>query len=416
MRVIVLGAGVIGTTTAYFLTRDGHEVTVIDRQEGPGLETSFANGGFISKLTAQPWAHPKVPKMLLKNLFRDDAPYLFRLRPDLAQWIWAIRFLSNCNYKTFRHGRDRSISLAKYSSSQLEIVRSKEKIEYDRLTHGLIELYPTDQALISAYELAKQLPDNKDHPEILDMRASIDIEPALSSQRGNYAGTLFYRGEETGDAYKFTVNLSKSSTLLGTKFRYGEIVTNILMEGPRASGVVTNKGTYKADAVVICLGSFSYKLLNKIGIKVPIFPLKGYSTTLDIDNHNYAPTHGIHDITKRIVLSRLGNRLRCAGTAELTGFDSSINKNRANSILEDSVRLFPGLGNSKNAKLWTGLRPMTPDCLPIIGKSSVNGLYLNSGHGSLGWTWCCGSGRIISDIIKGNKPDIDISGFIPERF
>ncbi|MBR72257.1 MAG: D-amino acid dehydrogenase small subunit [Rhodospirillaceae bacterium] len=416
MRVIVLGAGVIGVTSAYFLARDGNDVTVIDRQQGPGMETSFANGGFVSKLTAKPWAHPSVPKLILKNFFREDAPYLFRFRADIDQWIWAARFLSHCNQKSYAHGRKVCVNLAKYSFSCLEEVRYSENIEYNKQSNGVLELYKTEESLIAASKFAKQLPDPEDHPEILDMDESKRKEPALTNQSGEYAGTLFYAGEETGDARKFTVRLAEIALNLGVKFNYGESINNVDIKNNNVTGVTTHLKKYSADAVVVCLGSYSRELLNKIRIKIPIYPLKGYSVTLPIRNESSAPIHGIHEISRRIVISRLGSRMRCAGTAELAGFDRSVNMNRTNSILEDIQKLFPDLTNINDAERWAGLRPMSPDCIPIVGLSKINGLLLNTGHGSTGWTWACGSGRIIADLIKGKEPELEISPLSPSRF
>tara|TARA_B100000700_G_scaffold331141_1_gene461730 strand:- start:3204 stop:4457 length:1254 start_codon:yes stop_codon:yes gene_type:complete len=416
MRVIVLGAGVTGITTAYYLTKDGHEVTVIDRKPGAGLETSFANGGIVCRLTASPWASPNVPKMLLKYIFRDDAPYTFRLRPDFRQMMWAIQFLKNCRQSKFEQSKLTALELAEYSFLELEKLRSSEDIEYDRRAEGMIELYKDERSLELANKSAKTLPDKKYHPQMLSIQETIDIEPALTNKDSQYKGALFYSGEETGDAYKFTSLLAERTQQLGAKFCYGENVDRIIINNFHASGIATNKDQYAADAIVVSLGSFSSGLLRQCGIKLPIFPLKGYSITIPIEGQNTAPTHGVHDISRRVVFSRLGNRLRCAGTAELTGFDLSINKKRIDLLTEDAQRVFPDCTSSGSPEPWAGLRPMTPDCLPIIGESRIKNLYLNTGHGSTGWTWSCGSARAISDIINGNFPDINISGLDPERF
>ena len=416
MRIIILGAGVVGTTTAYFLAKDGHNVTVIERQNSPGKETSFANGGFISKLTAKPWAHPSVPKSLLRNLFREDAPYLFRLRPDIAQWIWAARFLSHCNQKSYNQGRHMSLRLADYSFTYLKKISLLEGLEFDNQSQGIIELYKTQESLDQAASFSQKLPNSEDHPKVLNMNQTIKVEPALKGQIDSYSGTLFYQGEETGDAYKFTTSLANRANNLGVKFSFGDTVKNINIDNGCVSGVTTYKTTLRADAVVVSLGSYSTELLRQIGIKVPIFPLKGYSITLPIDDKASAPTHGIHEIPRRIVLSNLGDRIRCAGTAELTGFDNTIRLKRTDPILADTIRLFGNIGDPKNVQRWAGLRPMTPDCLPIIGQSRIKGLFLNTGHGSTGWTWACGSGRIIADIVNGKEAEIDISPLKPDRF
>lgn len=416
MRVLVLGAGVVGTTAAYFLTRDGHDVTVIERQTGAGLETSFANGGIVSASTAKPWASPSVPKTLLKHLFREDAPYLFRLRPDLRQWAWALRFLSHCRAEPFARGQRVAIRLGEYSFAQLKTVREAEGFDYDGRAEGMLELYKTEETLSAANAFARRLPDTKYHPQMLDMSSAIEVEPTLEAQREAYAGVLYYPQEETGDAHKFTKNLAAATVSHGADFRYGETVTRLIRDGRRITGVKTDKATYEADAVVLSLGSFGPQFLRKVGVKMPIYPLKGYSVTVPTAGHNGAPTHGIHDIPRRIVLSRLGDRLRCAGTAELTGFDPTITPGRVNAILDDAMRLFPNAGDASRAERWMGFRPMTPDCVPIIGKTVLDGLYLDTGHGSTGWTWSCGSGRLIADIVAGKEPEIDMAGLEPDRF
>jgi len=416
MRVLVLGAGVIGTTAAYFLTRDGHDVTVIERQTGAGLETSFANGGIVSAFTAKPWASPSVPKTLLKNLFREDAPYLFRLRPDLQQWAWALKFLSNCRAEPFARGQKVSRRLGAYSYAQLKAVREAEGIEYDARAEGMIELYQDAESLAAADAFARRLPDDGHHPHVLDMKSTIEVEPALEAQRDTYAGSLFFPQEETGDAHKFTKNLAAATVGHGADFRYGETLRRLIRDGRRITGVETDKATYEAEAVVVSLGSFGPQFLRRVGVKMPIYPMKGYSVTVPTAGHNGAPTHGIHDIPRRIVLSRLGDRLRCAGTAELTGYNPAITPGRVNAILRDTMRLFPNAGDPSQAERWMGFRPMTPDCVPIIGKTDLDGLYLDTGHGSTGWTWSCGSGRLIADIVAGREPEIDMAGLEPARF
>jgi len=414
--VLVLGAGVVGTAAAYYLNQAGHEVTVVERNDGAGLETSFANGGIVSAFTARPWATPEVPRMLIKWFGRQDAPYLFQLRPDWAQWRWALKFLRQCTRERFEASHKVSLRLSTYSYECLKEVREREQIEYDQCADGVLHLFASQQELDTAAAAELRHPDSRFHPEVIDMKRCLEVEPALAASAGRYAGALFFSQDESGDAHKFTRALAAAAERQGVTFRYGVTLRRLQADGGRVTAVDTDQGRLEADAYVMSLGSFSPLFLRKIGIRVPIYPLKGYSVTIPTEGHHGAPRLAIHEGSRRIVISRLGERLRAAGTAELTGYDASISATRTQAILDVTMSVFPECGDAAKAERWAGFRPMTPDCLPILGRTKFDNLYMDTGHGSTGWTYACGSGRVIADMVSGAAPDIDLSGLTADRF
>ncbi len=416
MRVLVLGAGVVGTAAAYFLNEAGHEVSVVERQPGAGLETSFANGGIVGAYSSRPWAHPEVPRMLVKWFGREDAPYLFRLRPDLAQWRWALRFLGHCTRAQFERSQQVSLRLSTYSYDCLKDLREKEGLAYDGRAEGVLHLYRDARALDESHAHETRMADERFHPERLDRDEMLRAEPALQQTADQFAGALFFHQDETGDAHKFTTGLAAAAAARGVTFRYGETVTRLSGDRRGVTGAETDRGAIEADAVVMSLGSYSPRFLRRLGVRAPIYPLKGYSVTIPTEGYNGAPTRAIHDGHRRIVISRLGDRLRCAGTAELDGHNATIRAGRAKATLDAAMAVFPSGGDPAQAKHWIGFRPMTPDCLPIIGRTAVPGLYMDTGHGSTGWTYASGSGRIIADIVSGREPGIDMAGLAPDRF
>jgi len=416
LRVIVFGAGVVGVATAYYLNQAGHEVTVVEQNEGVGLGTSFANGGIVSAFTARPWASPEVPLMLLRWFGRADAPYLFRLRPDMQRITWAIKFLRQCTKKKFLKSQEISLRLSTYSYACLRDVREKEQIEYDQLSQGVLHLCGTEREMNEAANSELGFEDKQFHPEIINMAEVLKIEPALESSAEKYAGALYYPRDESGDAHKFTVGLAGAAQRQGVKFCYATSLEGFVRQGRKISEAKTDKGLLEADAYVVCLGSFSPIVLKQIGIRMPIYPLKGYSITIPTLGYSGAPKVALHESSRRVVMSRLGSRLRVAGTAELTGYDNTITPARINALIDVTKNIFPDCGDFAKAKHWAGLRPMTPDCLPILGTTAYDNLFINTGHGSTGWTYACGSGRVIADIISGAKAEIDLSGLTSERF
>ena len=388
MKVAVLGAGVIGVTTAWYLRQAGHEVQVLDRREGPGLETSFANGGQISADHAAPWAKPGVPLQALKWMLREDAPLLFRLRADPAQWRWAIQFLRNCTPARYKENASRLQQLGRYSRAQLQALRKETGLEYDQVSRGILVLYTGDRAFEAGWKTPEEC---------------IALEPAVASMKAQLVGGNHLAGDESGDAYKFTTGLAKLCEANGVEFRFGVSVESLSVQNANVTSP-----QFKADAYVVALGSYSPLLVRPLGIHLPIYPLKGYSVTLSIKNEAAAWTTSLSDEAHKLVLSRLGDRLRIAGTAELNGYDTSINRVRCEAIVKRVMELFPDAGDPSKATYWAGLRPATPSNIPCIGATKYPNLFLNTGHGTLGWTHACGSGRILADLVSGRRPEIEI--------
>lgn len=411
MNILVLGSGVIGTTSAWFLAQAGHAVTVVDRQPGPGLETSFANGGQISVSHAEPWANPHAPAKILRWLGREDAPLLFRLRADAAQWRWGLRFLRECLPGRNRRNGEAIARLALYSRGQLQELRAATGIEYDALTHGILHLFFDRKSFAETGDRARWLRSFGMDIDVVDRAGCLDVEPALAGCRDTLCGGLYAPQDESGDAHRFCRELAKLCGERGVAFRYGTTIEGFdsvgdRVRGLRIRGADGGAGVLTADAYVLSLGSFSGLLAREIDERLPIYPVKGYSITLPLRGPARAPRVSITDESRRIVCSRLGNRLRAAGTAELNGYDVSINAARCEAILRRTSELFPGLAADARAEFWAGLRPATPSNLPIIGRSRASNLYLNTGHGTLGWTLACGSGRALADIIAGRPPAV----------
>ena len=418
MKVLVLGAGVVGTATAYFLAEDGHQVTVIDRRPGPGLETSFANGGQISACHAKPWAAPHVPLQSLRWMFKPDAPLLFKpWRFDPPLWRWGLMFLRNCTTQRMRTNMDRTLRVALYSRAVLKALRQKTNIQYDQVTQGILHIYRTASEFAEGQATAKQLQDLGLAQDVLTEEECVRIEPALAhAAKHDLVGGLFSPDDESGDAQRFTVELAKLASARGVIFRNNVTIHRIEAERGHIARVITDAGEEVADAYVLALGSYSAQLGRDIGLDLPIYPAKGYSISIDIENPDAAPTVSVTDETNFMVFSRLGNRMRVAGTAELAGWNTDLNPARVEPLVRNAKSLFPQAASYTTLNAWTGLRPTTPDSVPIIGATRYDNLFLNTGHGTLGWTMACGSARIVTDLISGRTPEIDLAGLGLERF
>lgn len=414
MRVTVLGAGVVGVTSAWYLAAEGHDVTVIDRQMAPALETSFANGGQISVSHAEPWANPAALLRILKWLGREDSPLLWRLRADLAQWMWGVRFLRECTPARTRANIGAIVRLGLASRQALRALRQEMALDYDQLERGILHIY-TDQR-----EFEHALPQAALMREFGCDRAPktgaecLAIEPALAASAIPIIGGTYTASDESGDAQRFTGLLAQHAAVRGVHFRYGENVTALRREGGRLAGVQLASGEeVRADATVLALGSYSPLLLRPLGVRLPVYPAKGYSATFALPEgmaSTAAPTVSLTDDGAKIVFSRLGQRLRVAGTAEFTGYDLSLNPARCAPLVRRTRTLFPALADAGQIEFWTGLRPVTPSNVPLISEmrgAGLAGLWLNTGHGTLGWTLACGAARLLADLIAGRDPEVD---------
>jgi D-amino-acid dehydrogenase len=411
MKVLVLGAGVIGTTTAWYLTQQGHEVIVVDRREAPGMETSFANGGQIAASHAEPWANPDAPSRILKWIWRNDAPLLFRPRMDPAQWSWGLRFLLECTAANTRENIGQIATLALYSRTALQELRAQTHIQYDQLELGILHYYTEMHAFERAAKASSILREYGLEREVKTPDEAIRIEPALASARDKIVGATYMPSDESGDAHIFTQRLAKLAGEKGAKFGFNTKIESFEMEGDLVSGVrVSHDGKprlMKADAYVVAMGSYSPLLTRAIGLNLPVYPAKGYSATVPIADESKVPNVSLTDDAAKIVISRLGKRLRFAGTAELSGYSTNLNPVRCEALTRRMREMFPGAGEYDKATYWTGLRPATPSNVPLVGRTRFEGLYLNTGHGTLGWTLAAGSGRALADIISGREPEVE---------
>ena len=415
MKVVVLGAGIIGVTSAYQLAKAGHEVTVVDRQQGPALETSFANAGEVSFGYCSPWAAPGIPMKAIKWLFMHHAPLILRPKVDGAMLSWLVRMLSNCTSERYAINKSRMLRLADYSRISLAQVREETGIAYDERMQGTLQLFRTQAQLDASAKDVKALAADGIPYEVLDPDGCIRVEPALRHVRGKIVGGLLTPKDETGDCFKFTNALAAKAIELGVKFQYGTTIKGLDVEGSQVRGVMTNLGRVDADAIVVALGSYSPLLLKPLGISLSVYPVKGYSLTIPITDASRAPESTVMDETYKIAITRLGDRIRVGGMAEISGYTNDLGLARRRTLEHSVTDLFPG-GDVAKASFWSGLRPMTPDGTPVIGPTKIKGLYLNTGHGTLGWTMSSGSARVISDLVSGRKPDIDATDLAISRY
>ena len=409
MKIIVLGSGVIGVTSAWFLAEAGHEVVVLDRQPGPALETSFANAGEISPGYASPWAAPGIPLKALKWLFMRHAPLFIRPTIDPAMIRWGLAMLRNCTAAAYARNKSRMVPLAEYSRDLLRELRASTGIAYDERSQGTLQLFRTQKLLNGAAKDVKVLSALGVPHEVLDRDGCIRAEPALGLVRDKFVGGLRLPGDETGDCFKFTAALGPMAAVRGVEFRYGTTIRGLLADGDRIAGVATDTGPVAGDAYVLALGSHSPLLLKPLGIDLPVYPVKGYSLTVPITHPAGAPESTVMDETHKVAITRLGDRIRVGGMAELDGYSAKLNPRRRATLEHVVTDLYPRGGDVRAASFWSGLRPMTPDGPPVIGRAKFANLWLNTGHGTLGWTMSCGSGRVLVDLVSGRQPVIDAS-------
>ncbi len=416
MKIIVLGSGVIGTTSAYYLAQEGNEVTVVDRQPGAALETSFANAGEVSPGYASPWAAPGIPVKALKWLFMRHSPLVIRPGLDRGMWRWVFQMLMNCTASRYETNKGRMVRLAEYSRDCLIALREATGISYDDRALGTLQLFRTQKQLDAAASDIAVLQHYGMPYEVLDPAGCVRVEPALAHVREKFVGALRLPNDETGDCFKFTQQLAAMAEQAGVTFKYGVNIQRLLTDGRKITGIKTAEGDLKADAYVLALGSYSPLLLRDIGIDIPVYPIKGYSITVPIHDAEYAPESTIMDETYKIAITRLGDRIRVGGTAEIAGYDLVLRKARRETLEHSVCDLFPLGGDVAKAEFWCGLRPMTPDGTPVVGPTPYRNLFLNTGHGTLGWTMACGSGRLLADLVAGRQPGIDVEGLFMDRY
>ena len=415
MRIVILGSGVVGVTSAYYLARAGHEVTVIDREAGPALETSFANAGQISPGYASPWAAPGVPLKAVKWMFEKHAPLAIRLDGTMNQLQWMWQMLRNCTQDRYTVNKGRMVRLAEYSRDCLQALRADTGISYEGRTGGTLQLFRTQQQFDGAGKDIAVLKDANVPFELLTADELKKAEPALAAVSHKLTGGLRLPGDETGDCQLFTTRLAALAQSLGVKFRFNMSIDALEMAGGRIAAVRCGSETLRADAFVVALGSYSTQLLSGI-VKIPVYPLKGYSITAPIVDAAKAPVSTVLDETYKIAITRFDDRIRVGGMAEIVGFDKKLRQARRDTLEMCVNDLFPGGGDTRQASFWTGLRPMTPDGTPVVGRTPVSNLFLNTGHGTLGWTMSCGSGQLLADLISGRRPAIQSDDLSVHRY
>lgn len=416
MRVLILGSGVIGTSVAYYLARSGHEVEVIDRQPGPALETSYANAGEVSPGYSSPWAGPGVPIKAIKWLLMQHSPLVIKPMLDPALWRWVLAMLGNCTAARYRVNKGRMVRLAEYSRDCLKELRAEIAIPYDEREQGTLQLFRTQKQLDGIAADIAILQEFGVPFQVLDRPGYLKYEPALAQVQDKFVGGLRLPGDETGDCFKFTNRLAEAAQKLGVKFRFGVDIQGLERSGDRITGVRTAAGLLTADRYVLALGSYSTAMLAPLGIRIPVYPVKGFSITVPITDTSAAPESTVMDETHKVAITRLGDRIRVGGTAQLSGFDLSLNDERRRTLEFVVSDLFPNGGDLRRAEFWTGLRPMTPDGTPLLGETPISNLLLSTGHGTLGWTMAAGTGRVMADLISGRQPEISMEGLTVARY
>ncbi|WP_136680889.1 D-amino acid dehydrogenase [Neptunomonas sp. XY-337] len=417
MHVLILGGGVVGTTSAWYLAKAGHEVTVVDRQVAVALETSYANAGQVSPGYSAPWAAPGVPMKAIKWMMQDLAPLMIKGKEiDLNTLSWMSKMISNCNEADYHTNKARMMRLAEYSRDCFKALREEQAIAYDQRTNGTLQVFRTEKQVAAAKKDIAVLEECGVDYQVLDRAGCVSHEPALGFVQDKIVGGLRLPGDETGDCFKFTTALAQACKELGVKFRMKTEVIGLNVENGKISSVSTSAGRLTADAYLCAMGSYSTPLLSQIDVKVPVYPIKGYSLTLPIIDAARAPVSTIMDETYKVAVTRFDDRIRVGGTAEIASYNKELMEKRRANVEYVVGDLFPGGGDIDQAEFWTGLRPMTPDGTPILGETRFDNLFLNTGHGTLGWTMSLGSAKFVADIISKRPTDIDPEGMSVSRY
>jgi D-amino-acid dehydrogenase len=416
MQVLILGSGVIGTTCAYYLAKAGHQVTVVDRQSEPAMETSFANAGEVSPGYSAPWAGPGVPLKAVKWLLMNHRPLVLRPHLDWPMIGWMLAMLRNCTAARYEINKSRMVRLAEFSRDCMKALRAETGIAYDERMRGTLQLFRTQKQL-DATGGDTAILDRFGVPyELLGRGGCIEAEPALARVRDKFVGGLRLPGDETGDCHKFTVRIAELAAAKGARLRFGETIQSLLTDGKRITGVVTDRGRVQADAYLVALGSHSPRLVAPLGITLPVYPVKGYSITLPITDPAGAPESTVMDETHKVAVTRLGDRIRVGGTAELAGYTLRLHEARRRTLMHVVGDLFPDGGDLGRSEFWCGLRPMTPDGTPVVGGSAMPNLWLATGHGTLGWTMAAGTAKVMAALIGGRPAPIDMDGLTIARY
>ncbi|MGV1872089.1 MULTISPECIES: D-amino acid dehydrogenase [Agrobacterium] len=416
MKIVILGAGVVGVTSAWYLAKAGHSVTVIDRQPAAALETSFANAGEVSPGYSSPWAAPGIPMKAVKWLFMEHSPLIIRPTLDPAALRWIGQMLRNCTSARYAVNKGRMVRVAEYSRDCLMALREETGIQYDQRTQGTLEVFRTQKQFDGIGKDVAVLKAGGVAYEILDRDGCAAVEPGLATSKDKIVGGLRLPGDETGDCFMFTTELAKLAEQAGVTFLYNTGIMRPITEGNRVKAIETTKGTIEADVFIGALGSYTPQLLKHLNIDLPVYPVKGYSITVPIIDAARAPVSTVMDEAHKIAMTRLGDRIRVGGMAEIAGFNKDLPAKRQATLTHSIEDLFGGAADQSQAKFWCGLRPMTPDGTPVIGATRYSNLYLNTGHGTLGWTMACGSARVLSDLISGNRPEIETADLAISRY
>jgi D-amino-acid dehydrogenase len=415
MKTLVLGGGVIGTATAYYLAKLGHEVQLVDRQPDVAMETSFGNGGVLHTSEVEPWSRPGMPRNIWRWLGKEDAPMLLRTSALPGMWRWGLSFWRNCTPERYRRHMANNLRLSLYTLQCIKAIREEAGLAYDLMQRGTMKVYTRREALENARAESDVMRAHGMNFEVADARRCIEIEPALAPVKDTLAGGLYYPVDEHGDCHRFTAGLARHcDRALGVKLMLGTEIQRLLKSGDRIEGVETSRGRLTADNYVVAMGSYTPLLLGPVGVRVAIYPAKGVTVTVPASAWPDGPKVPIIDDTRLFGLIRIGDRYRCSGSVEFNGYDRSLNPARARAIVTNVTSVFPQFAkcfNPDTALFWTGLRPMAPSGNPYLGRTRIANLFVNAGHGHLGWTMSCGSGAVVADVVAGRKPQIDTTGF-----
>jgi len=414
MRVIVLGSGVIGVASAYYLAQQGAQVTVLDRQSGPAKETSFGNAGQISPGYSTPWAAPGIPFKAVKWMFQHHAPLAINIDGSMWQLQWMAQMLKNCNPQSYAVNKERMMRVAEYSRDCLRDLREQTGINYENRAKGTLQIFRNEAQLEAVQRDIQVLKECGVDFDLLNAQQLGSVEPALA-HNDHLVGGLHLPNDETGDCFLFTNALAKLAQDLGVEFKFDQNVEKLIVEGDEIKGVMVDGAVLTADRFVLAFGSYSRDFLKPLELNLPVHPVKGYSLTIPIVEPKFAPQSTVLDETYKVAITRFDQRIRVGGMAELSGFNLGLNQDRRATLEMVTQDLFPG-GDLKQASFWTGLRPMTPDSTPIIGATQYKNLFLNTGHGTLGWTMACGSGKLISDLVLNHRTDISTDGLSIQRY